>query len=69
MSRRMSAVVEVPEWESVTREQPCPICGAPAGCEVLAEEQVFVRCLATASEWPVLGGGWLHRLAGREQRS
>jgi hypothetical protein len=29
---------------------------------MVLESREFVRCANTVSEWPVLDGGWLHRL-------
>jgi hypothetical protein len=48
-------------WSDVSLAEPCRVCGAISGCMVL-ESREFVRCANTVSEWPVLDGGWLHRL-------
>ncbi len=61
MARFGGAVLDVPAWEDVSSEQPCRQCGATSGCSVLADGE-FVRCLKVISQWPVAGGGWLHRV-------
>jgi hypothetical protein len=48
-------------WTAATPEQPCPICGATAGCGVAADDG-FVACEGVPSEHPLDVGGWLHRL-------
>ena len=61
MSRYASPVIDAPEWVTVSADHPCPVCGATSECGVL-EAGEFARCLNTVCEWPVLNGGWLHRL-------
>jgi len=41
--------------------EPCPICDACSDCTRLQTGE-FAHCTRTVSEWPVLDGGWLHRL-------
>ena len=48
-------------WLEVSPAQPCRICGAASECTIL-ESREFARCSKAVSEWPVLDGGWLHRL-------
>ena len=62
MARVGGVILEAPIWEEVSAELPCARCGAPSGCSVLAEGE-FLRCLSEVSQWPVSGGGWLHRRA------
>jgi hypothetical protein len=60
MVRIAGVLVESSIWEDVTAEAPCPRCGAIRGCSALADGE-FLRCLSEVSQWPVSGGGWLHR--------
>jgi hypothetical protein len=62
MARVGGAVLEAPIWEEVSAERPCACCGASVGCSILADGE-FLRCLSEVSQWPVSGGGWLHRRA------
>jgi hypothetical protein len=50
------------EWEGVSDENPCPICGARSICR-LHDDERFACCLQRPSEWPLTNGGWLHRLS------
>ena len=61
MSERGATLAVEPHWCEVSVSAPCPCCGAAAGCDLL-EDGEFVRCRMVTSRWPVLGGGWLHRL-------
>jgi hypothetical protein len=61
MLRNRKAVVDASEWVNATMEWPCRICGATDGCSSLADD-TFARCLEQPSEWPLVVGGWLHRL-------
>ena len=63
-SSRSPAGAETPVWTDASAERPCPVCGAERGCGVI-EGGEFARCTHTTSQWPVLGDGWLHRLAER----
>jgi hypothetical protein len=49
------------EWQTVSREEPCAICAGESGCSVDSDGE-FARCLTTPSEWPIVSGGWLHRV-------
>ena len=53
---------EAPVWTEASTEHPCPLCGAAVGCSVMAGGE-FARCSHAVSQWPIAGGGWLHRLA------
>jgi len=65
MSRYAHAAVDVPEWIEVSPARPCPICGGTSRCSI-HEEGEFARCLKVVCDWPVLTGGWLHRIEMRE---
>ena len=58
---RYSTFVDELQWLEVSPAEPCVVCGAISECTVL-ESREFARCSQTVSEWPVLDGGWLHRL-------
>ena len=61
MTSYESVVVDAPDLEEVTLEHPCPICHAASGCALLiGQGRPPVVCLSTRSDWPLLGGGWLH---------
>jgi hypothetical protein len=47
-------------WVEVSLSCPCTICGAVSECSTL-EGDAFALCRHTISDWPMLGGGWLHR--------
>jgi hypothetical protein len=64
MARYADTSVEVPEWVEVSSAQSCPICGGSSQCAV-HEDGEFVRCLAVVSDWPIVTGGWLHRIESR----
>jgi hypothetical protein len=68
VSRYASPVVDVPEWMEVSTEEPCPICGSDSQCKVL-EDGEFACCVKTVCDWPVLTGGWLHRLSDARDRT
>ena len=54
-------------WTSVSVGQRCPVCGAPGGCGVAPfRGGVAVDCRSTVSAWPMIQGGWLHRLPADE---
>jgi hypothetical protein len=55
-----------PTWTEASVRRPCPVCGAPGACAVIEGDE-FARCMHTQSRWPVLGGGWLHRLTLRPE--
>lgn len=50
-------------WSAVSCEQPCPVCGASAECGTAPfHGGIAVDCRNLTSSWPMVGGGWLHRL-------
>ena len=61
MRRYGAAVVDVTKWVDVTDKSPCEVCGATSRCSVMRDER-FVRCAEQPSEWPLVIGGWLHRV-------
>jgi hypothetical protein len=61
MTRYRSAEVDAPEWLKASPKDPCPVCGATDGCK-MCEDRTFACCMTVICEWPVLTGGWLHRL-------
>jgi hypothetical protein len=65
MSRYQGATVAL-EWESVSIERPCPVCGEGAACSIL-EDGTFARCVNVVCDRPILTGGWLHRLADLDE--
>ena len=65
MSRYTRTVGDRLEWREVSALQPCPVCKATRDCSVM-ENGEFARCTTTVSQWPVLTGGWLHRLEDAE---
>ena len=50
------------EWEHVTEQEPCPVCGRDSGCQSHTQG-AFVCCVRCPSEWLLTNGGWLHRVA------
>lgn len=49
------------EWTLVSVKRPCTICGGHHGCRRgFADE--FACCTRVFSEWPLMAGGWVHRL-------
>ena len=61
MRRQMPGALVEREWSVVSRAQPCKICGAEDTCTFGFDEE-FACCAAIPSEWPLVTGGWLHRL-------
>lgn len=57
-----AATPDDPGWRIASADEPCPYCGADAGCS-FQDGGEFLRCMVTASMRPILGGGWLHRLS------
>jgi hypothetical protein len=51
------------DWNRVTMEMPCPICGGRVDCHMHAVE-AFACCVQEPSEWRLSNGGWLHRIEG-----
>ena len=67
MSRYSVSLVEELLWVEVSPDRPCRVCDAVRVCATL-ESGEFAHCSATVSEWPVLDGGWLHRLEEPSRR-
>ena len=65
MVRYAGAPADPPVWVEVSLVQPCPICGGTSRCAV-HEDGEFARCLEIICDWPLVTGGWLHRLEGRD---
>jgi hypothetical protein len=65
MSRIAPAAVDAPEWIEASSLHPCPVCGGTSQCSI-HEDGEFARCLEIICDWPVLTGGWLHRIERRE---
>jgi len=61
MAKYADTSVDVPQWFEVSSAQSCPICGGSSQCAV-HEDGEFVRCIKVVSDWPVVTGGWLHRI-------
>ena len=61
VSRYPTTIVDELQWIEVSLAEPCPICDACSDCTRLQTGE-FAHCTRTVSEWPVLDGGWLHRL-------
>jgi hypothetical protein len=61
MPRYAHAAVDVPEWVETSPVRPCPVCGGTSQCSI-HEDGEFARCLEVICDWPVLTGGWLHRI-------
>ena len=49
------------EWIDATPHHPCPICYGVEGCSTLRDAG-YARCVEWPSEWPLVAGGWLHRI-------
>ena len=64
MVRFAGAPTDLPAWVEVSSVQPCPICGGTSQCAV-HEDGEFARCLEVVCDWPLVTGGWLHRLNTR----
>jgi len=54
------------DWNNVSRESPCPVCGKTDWCTVGAR---FVHCMRMESERTCEGGGWLHRKDADEKHA
>jgi hypothetical protein len=63
MNRQLRASPVETDWRYVSEKNPCPICGAEAGCRTLVDDD-FACCERTPSEWPLTTGAWLHRIEG-----
>ena len=56
--------VGVPAWVDVSSAEPCSMCGGTNTCSV-QEDGEFGRCVQVVSGWPIVTGGWLHRIERR----
>jgi hypothetical protein len=61
---RYPSLVDPGTWVDVSPACPCRVCGGVSKCTML-ESDDFVLCRQGISEWPMLGGGWLHRFVHR----
>ena len=60
LRHKVTSSVEV-EWTFVSAKRPCTVCGGHHGCRRgFAGE--FACCTSVFSEWPLMAGGWIHRL-------
>ena len=50
------------QWERVSRDQPCPVCGHADWCAYVG---ALVYCMRIESGKPVASGGWIHKLTGK----
>lgn len=63
LRRKVVSGVEV-EWTLVSVKRPCMVCGGHNSCRRgFAGE--FACCTQIHSEWPLMAGGWVHRLDAR----
>jgi hypothetical protein len=56
----LSAAIES-DWRLVSREHPCPVCGASDACSVHTLDE-FACCAREPSQWKLTDGSWLHRI-------
>lgn len=63
MTRVSQSLALDPEWNGVSPEHPCDICGGPSVCRRHADDP-FVSCTRRPSDWPLTNGAWLHRVEG-----
>jgi hypothetical protein len=49
------------DWNGVSANRPCPICGGYTVCRIRADGS-FACCAHRTSEWPLTNGLWLHRM-------
>ncbi len=61
MSRYGSVALDASEGIDASLAHPCLICYRMIGCSTLRDED-FARCVEWPSEWPLVAGGWLHRI-------
>jgi hypothetical protein len=59
--QRPAATVER-EWLVVSSGHPCPVCGAEDECRI-SDDREFLCCAQRPSDWPLVTGGWLHRVS------
>lgn len=57
-------------WLRIGRAHPehkrCPICGHDGWCTSKPSEEGgwMIRCMRKPSDWPLVAGGWIHRVDG-----
>lgn len=61
MGRKQAYVPHECEWSTVSTRTPCPICAGVDACH-RETDGTFARCARSPSDWPIVGGGWLHRI-------
>lgn len=49
------------EWNGVSEQRPCAICGGGSECRRHAVD-AFASCARQPSDWPLTNGAWLHRI-------
>ena len=64
VTRYSSAAADTGGWIEVSVVNPCPACGGTSECS-LHEDGEFARCFNSVCDWPVVSGGWLHRIESR----
>ncbi len=58
---RYDSAADTDGWIEVSSAKPCPACDGITECSV-HEDGEFARCLNVVCDWPVVSGGWLHRI-------
>lgn len=61
MTRVSRSLAPDAEWNGVSAERPCAICGARTVCRRHAND-AFASCTHKPSDWPLVNGAWLHRV-------
>lgn len=61
MARTRTYLSHECEWSSVSARKPCPVCAGVDACHWEVDGS-FARCARNPSDWPIVGGGWLHRI-------
>lgn len=61
MGRKQAYVPHECEWSTVSARRPCSICAGIDACH-RETDGAFARCTRSPSDWPIVGGGWLHRI-------
>jgi hypothetical protein len=67
MPRYYPVLTDASEWIDVSPDRPCAFCGALEGCGAMRDGS-FARCVKQPSEWPLVTGGWLHRVEVRVEQ-
>ena len=68
MARYSAAVLDASDWVESSFDQPCPICNGDGGCSTMRDGS-FARCVERPSEWPLVVGGWVHRIEVRVEEA